>query len=124
MHELSRCRAIAGAVRPHAAGRRVDIVRIRVGALPQVVPDGLSFCWTLVRDVEDMASAELELELIPAEVSCRSCGAEAEVASRVSVVCPGCGGGDVVVHGEEFLVTSIEIGDAAAAESSKGIVDG
>lgn len=125
MHELSLCHAIAGVVTTHAAGRRVDVVRVQVGALRQVVPESLSFCWTLVRDFADMPDTELELELIAAAVSCRSCGDEADIASRFSVACPGCGSADVdVIRGEEFLVTSIEVNDSAAVESSEGVANG
>ena len=110
MHELSLCRAIAGVIKPHAAGRRVDVVRVQVGALRQVVPETLSFCWTLVRDHEDMPGAELELELVPAEVACRDCGEQSQIASRWSVRCPQCDSADVaVVRGEEFLVTSVDV---------------
>ncbi|HPY23752.1 MAG TPA: hydrogenase maturation nickel metallochaperone HypA [Mycobacterium sp.] len=110
MHELSLCRAIAGVVKSHAAGRRVEVVRVRVGALRQVVPDSLTFCWTLVRDHEDMPTAELELELVAAEVRCHSCGQLSEVVSRWSVACPRCASADVsVVSGEEFLVTSVDV---------------
>lgn len=125
MHELSLCRAIADVVKPHAAGRRVDVVRVQVGALRQVVPDSLSFCWSLVRDFEGMHEAELELEMVAAAVACRSCGSQAEIGSRFSVACPCCGSADVeLVRGEEFMVTSIEVGDAAPAESSKGVHNG
>ena len=64
MHELSLCEAIAGLVKTHAGDRHVDVVRVRIGALRQVVPESLSFCWTLVRDSENMADAELELECV------------------------------------------------------------
>lgn len=112
MHELSLCQAIAGVVKPHAAGRRVDVVRLQVGALRQVVPETLLFCWSLVRDHEDMAGAELELELVPAAVRCRSCRQRSDIESRWSVACPRCGGADVeVVAGEEFLVTSVEVSE-------------
>lgn len=110
MHELSLCQAIAGVVRAHAAGRRVNVVRVRVGALRQVVPDSLSFCWTLVRDHADMPDAELELEFVAAEVCCRDCSRQSEIASRWSVCCPQCGSTDVaVVRGEDFLVTSVDV---------------
>lgn len=107
---MSLCRAIAKVVRTHAAGRRVEVVRVRVGALRQVVPDSLTFCWGLVRDHEDMPGAELELELVAAAVQCHSCGQLSEVGSRWSVACPRCAGADVsVVSGEEFLVTSVDV---------------
>ncbi|CAN5759722.1 hydrogenase maturation nickel metallochaperone HypA [soil metagenome] len=110
MHELSLCHAIAGVVRPHAAGRHVERVRVQVGALRQVVPDSLSFCWTLVREHEDMPDAELELELISAEVLCRSCHRQSEISSRWSVCCPACESSDVeVLRGNEFLVTSLDV---------------
>ncbi|QZT64337.1 hydrogenase maturation nickel metallochaperone HypA [Mycolicibacterium austroafricanum] len=110
MHELSLCHAIAGVVKTHAAGRRVDVVRVRVGALRQVVPDSLLFCWTIVREYEHLGNAELELERVPAAVDCRGCGRQSEITSRWSVCCPLCGSGDVaVVRGDEFLVTSIDV---------------
>lgn len=110
VHELSLCEAIAGVVRPHAAGRHVDVVRVRVGALRQVVPESLEFCWTLIREYESMPDAELELELVPAEVVCRSCTRHSEIESRWSVCCPHCESADVeVVRGNEFLVTSLDV---------------
>jgi hydrogenase nickel incorporation protein HypA/HybF len=123
VHELSLCHAIAGAVRPHAAGRRVEVVRVRIGALRQVVPESLSFCWGLVREDEDMPEAELELELVTAEVTCRACGQCSELTSRWSVLCPACDSADVeVLHGEEFLVTSLEVSEREA--STKGVQHG
>jgi hydrogenase nickel incorporation protein HypA/HybF len=110
MHELSLCQAIAGVVKTHAGDRHVDVVRVRIGALRQVVPESLSFCWTLVRDAEDMPDAELELECVGAEVKCRSCGRHSEITSAWSIWCPRCDSPDVeVLHGNEFLVTSLDV---------------
>lgn len=110
MHELSLCHAIASVVKPYADGRHVDVVRVQIGALRQVVPDSLSFCWTLVRDHENMPDAELELELVAAEVACRSCGEHCEITSRWALCCPECESWDVnVVHGDEFAVTSLDV---------------
>jgi hydrogenase nickel incorporation protein HypA/HybF len=110
VHELSLCEAIAGVVRPHAAGRHVDVVRVRVGALRQVVPESLEFCWSLIRAYEDMPDAELELEVVAAEVACRSCARQSRIDSRWSLSCPECGSTDIaVVSGDEFLVTSLDV---------------
>ena len=87
MHELSLCQAIAEVVKPYADGRHVDIVRVRIGALRQVVPESLTFCWTLVRDYEDIPDAELELEFITAQVRCRSCGQHSTITSQWSITC-------------------------------------
>lgn len=107
---MSLCHAIAGVVKPYADGRRVDVVRVQIGALRQVVPESLTFCWSLVRDHESMPEAELELELVAAEVDCHGCQRHFEITSRWSVCCPHCGSGDVeVVRGNEFLVTSMDV---------------
>jgi hydrogenase nickel incorporation protein HypA/HybF len=110
MHELALCEAIARIVRPHAEGRHVDTVRVRIGALRQVVPESLSFCWSLLREHEDMPDAELELELVSAEVVCRSCGQRGQIESQWSLLCPACQSADVeVLCGNEFLVTSLDV---------------
>lgn len=125
MHELSLCQAIAGVVTTHAAGRRVDVVRVQVGALRQVVPDALSFCWTLVRDAAGLPQAALELEFVAAAVACRACGTASAIASRFSVACPVCGSVDVeITRGEEFMVTSIEVCEPATAQPAKGHAHG
>jgi hydrogenase nickel insertion protein HypA len=110
VHELALCQAIAGVVRSHAGDRRVDVVRVRVGALRQVVPESLEFCWSLVREYENMAAAELELEVVTGEVVCRNCRERSQIESRWSVCCPRCESADVeVVRGNEFLVTSLDV---------------
>lgn len=112
VHELSLCHAIAGVVKPHAEGRHVDVVRVQVGALRQVVPESLEFCWSLVCEHLDdtMAGTALELEFVTAEVQCRGCGQRSPIESRWSVCCPECESADVeVVRGNEFLVTSVQV---------------
>jgi hydrogenase nickel incorporation protein HypA/HybF len=110
VHELSLCQAIAGVIKPYAGGRHVDVVRVKIGALRQVVPESLTFCWTLVRDYEDMPDAELELEFITAEVRCRSCGQRSAITSQWSLLCPHCESADVeVLCGDEFSVTSLDV---------------
>lgn len=105
-----------------AVGRPVTAVRVQVGALRQVLPDALAFSWTLLRDFEGLGAAELLLELVPAQVACRSCGAVSGITSRFSVACPPCGSVDVeIVHGEEFLVTSIDVDDLAGAAPRDGV---
>jgi hydrogenase nickel incorporation protein HypA/HybF len=112
MHELSLCQAIAGVVKPYADGRHIDIVRVQIGALRQVVPESLTFCWTLIRDHEDMPDAELELEFVTAEVQCRACGQRSTITSQWSLLCPRCESADVeVLRGNEFQVTSLDVSE-------------
>lgn len=93
----------AGVVKSHAAGRQPTPLLVQVGALRQVVPDSLSFCWTLIR----------------------SLSATSAIASRYSIARTGCGRTKFLgCRGEEFLVTSVEIGDCGGVETSKGVQHG
>lgn len=119
MHELSICEAIATAVVQHAGGRRVHAVRLRVGALRQVVPDTLTFCWSVVGRGPLLAGSVLEIETIPGEVACGDCGTQ-EVLSQFVLRCRHCGGPVAVVAGEELLVTTIDVVDEPVGTTSTG----
>ena len=108
MHELSLSGAIVNTVVKHAAGRRVTVVSLRVGALRQVVPDTLAFYFGFVAEGTVCDGARLEQELIPARVGCAACNREWEIDMPI-FRCPGCGGTAQVVRGEEFEVESIDV---------------
>jgi hydrogenase nickel incorporation protein HypA/HybF len=112
VHELSLSSAIVGTVEKHAAGRRVTLVSMRVGALRQVVPDTLEFYFGFVSEGTVCEGARLEQEPIPALLRCGACTREWELDLPL-FRCPDCGGADVmVVSGEEFEVESIEVEEA------------
>ena len=112
MHELSISEAIAKVVLEHADGRRVESVQVRVGALRQVVPDALTFCWQIVRDRPLLEGSRLEIEQVPGVIECAECATRSTLTQFV-LRCPGCGNGLVtVIQGEEFEVSSIEVADA------------
>jgi Zn finger protein HypA/HybF involved in hydrogenase expression len=50
VHELSICSSIAKIVEDATAGRPVELVRLDVGRLRQVVPHTLTYCWDMVVD--------------------------------------------------------------------------
>ena len=112
MHELSICRSIAGIVTRHAAGRPVRAVHLQLGHLRQVVPDTLTYCWTLVTADTPLDGAALDVEHVPATIRCAPCGATTTITAPV-LVCGTCGGTDVaVVTGEEFLLTTLDLAEA------------
>jgi len=108
MHELSIASAVLGCVERHAEGRRVVAVRVRVGALRQVVPDSLAFHWGIVARGGCCDGAALELEPVPARVRCPRCGATWQLDEPV-LRCGACGGSAEVISGEELRVESIEV---------------
>jgi hydrogenase nickel incorporation protein HypA/HybF len=111
VHELSLSGAIVNTVVKHAAGRRVTVVSLRVGALRQVVPDTLDFYFGFVAQGTLCEGARLEQELIPAVVRCGACDRRWEIDIPI-FRCPGCGSAAEVVSGEEFEVESIDVEEA------------
>lgn len=109
MHELSICSSIVGIVKEHAAGREVRAVHIRIGAMRQIVPDTLVYCWSLVTEQSDLQGAELLVERVPAKIRCTGCGNE-QVLESLAFVCGACADSAVdLVEGDEFLITSLDL---------------
>ena len=114
MHELAISSAVLATVLRHAEGRRVTVVRLRVGHLRQVVPDSLEFHWGIVTRDGLCEGSVLEQELIPARLACGACARDWEIELPV-FRCPSCGGADVAIAaGDELEVESIEVEEEPA----------
>jgi hydrogenase nickel incorporation protein HypA/HybF len=114
MHEFSIASAVVATAVRHAGGRRVMVVRVRLGALRQVVPDALAFAFEIVSRETLCEGARLEWECVALRVACTPCARTWEL-ERPPFRCPGCGDGAVaVVSGEELEVESIEVEEEAA----------
>ena len=112
MHEMALCEAIAGVVSQHAGDRPVSRVLVRIGHLRQVVPDALTFSWELLTNVMGLEGCVLDIESVPASVSCASCGTQSTLDAPI-LACGACESRDVtLVTGEEFAVVSLELADA------------
>ena len=115
MHELSVSAAVVDTAVRHATGRPVTVVRLRVGALRQVVPDSLDFYFGIVSRDTVCEGARLEQELIEARLRCSNCETEWTV-DVPAFRCPSCGGATVdVVTGNELEVESIEVEEPCIA---------
>ena len=109
MHELALASAVVDTVERHADERPVSVITMRIGTLRQVVPASLELYVEIVGRGTVCEGARLEYEIVPARLSC--CGREWEPPSFRCPHCRGCGS---IVAGDEFLVESIEIEEAAA----------
>jgi hydrogenase nickel incorporation protein HypA/HybF len=120
MHELSIAGAVVDIVNRHAGGRRVERVELRVGHLRQVVPSALEFAFELVAAGTPAEGAELVMEEVPADVSCRGCGG-ASTLTAFPAVCGRCGSLDVeVTGGDELLVDALELEEEELLTRSGG----
>lgn len=110
MHELSIAAGVVEAASRHAAGRRVAVVSLRVGALRQVVPATLAAAFDLAARGTSCEDAHLEQELVLARLLCTDCAREWTL-EEPDFRCPSCGGTAVVIAGRELQLESIEVED-------------
>jgi len=113
MHELSLCRSIYEIVDRTAAGRTVTVIHLQIGQLRQVVPDTLTYCWTMVSDQTTLAGSQLVVETVPVTLRCLDCNSTTALTDELLLLCTQCDGADVsVTSGEEFMLTSLELAEA------------
>jgi hydrogenase nickel incorporation protein HypA/HybF len=113
VHELSLSSAIVDTAVKHAAGRRVSVVNLTVGALRQVVPESLDFYFEIVARGTVCEGAHLEQRLVPARARCGGCQREWDLEPLL-FRCPGCGEpATEVLSGNELEVESIEVEEEA-----------
>jgi hydrogenase nickel incorporation protein HypA/HybF len=106
------CGSIYEIVDRAASGRPVSVIHLQVGQLRQVVPDTLTYCWTLVSDQTDLAGSELDVDSVPVRLRCLDCEAETTLTDQLLLLCTTCSGNRVsVTTGEEFLLTSLELAE-------------
>lgn len=112
MHEVSLCGAIYEITDRAAAGRDVSVIHLQIGQLRQVVPDTLTFCWTVVCYDTRLAGSRLEVDYRPVILRCRQCGESTSLSGELLLLCGRCGDSDVsVIGGEELLVTSLDLAE-------------
>lgn len=114
MHEMSIVESLLDAVRQELRaypGKRVLVVRVRLGALRLVVPAILQSCYEASIHDSQLTGSRLEVENVTARARCRQCRAEFPVEDNW-FECPQChtAGGDIVA-GDELLLTGIELAD-------------
>jgi hydrogenase nickel incorporation protein HypA/HybF len=110
MHELSLCGAIAEIVSRRAGDRRVEVVHLQIGQLRQVVPDALTFCWSMLTENTDLDGSTLDVDRVAAVLICRACGTRNGLPDPPVFACTTCAGLDVAVEaGEEFAVTALDL---------------
>jgi hydrogenase nickel incorporation protein HypA/HybF len=113
VHELSIAQAVVSTVEQAVGGRRVLRVRVRIGPLAGVVPEALAFCWDVVTRGSALEGAALEVERVPLEVACSTCGhRRAVTAPPLAWSCPDCGRPALPLgDGRTLEVGEVEIDD-------------
>jgi hydrogenase nickel incorporation protein HypA/HybF len=110
MHEYSIVQALYDRVAAEAAARRassVHRVTVRIGEISGVDVGLLQTAWTTFRVRTCCEHAPLEVEVVPAEWVCRSCGTE--VPRGGVLVCPRCGSAAKLSRGDDIVLQRVEM---------------
>ena len=103
MHEIGMCESVVAAVEQRAAGRPVQRVGVRAGALLRVVPDAFGQAFEMVAAGSVAEGAQPVVTIVPVACSCPQCGTEFESDEGVPA-CPDCGNVRVDRDGGDDLV--------------------
>lgn len=117
MHEMSLCTSLLEIVRQemekHGAARLVR-VRVRHGALANVVPEALAMAFEVLTADSELEGARLEMVEEAVTLACGACGREFApepgIAARFSP-CPYCGEelGHRILTGKELYLEHMEV---------------
>jgi hydrogenase nickel incorporation protein HypA/HybF len=112
VHELSITQSLLELAlqQAEAAGaRRVTDLNLVIGDLSSVLDECVQFYWDMLSENTPAAGSRLHFRRVPAQMSCRDCGATSELR-RIQPACPHCGGCRLqVTAGDEFYLDSIDI---------------
>jgi hydrogenase nickel incorporation protein HypA/HybF len=111
VHELAIAQSVLDIVleegRRHDL-KRINTIRLQVGALAAVVPEALTFCFEMISQNTVVAGALLVIETLPVVARCPCCADVFEVTDH-AFVCPQCQEPAMdLVSGRELTVLSIE----------------
>ena len=112
MHEMALCEGIIQIVEDEARRQtfsRVKTVCVEIGALSQVAPDAMRFCFEAVAARTIAKGAVLEIVELPGVAWCMACSKSVEIKQRYEP-CPGCGSYQLqVTAGGEMRVKELEV---------------
>jgi hydrogenase nickel incorporation protein HypA/HybF len=112
MHEMALAESMLEIVESTArknGAERVLAVRLEIGALAQVEPDALRFCFDAVTRGSLAREARLEIVTTPGAAWCMPCS-ETVALAALGLPCPRCGSYQLTVsQGDAMRVKDIEI---------------
>ncbi len=112
MHELGITRNIVAIVGEAAKGRQVRRVTLEVGKLSGVMSQAIAFCFEVAVKGAALEGANLEIREIDGCARCEMCGEEF-AAATLFTPCP-CGSRSTkLIRGDELLIKSMELAEAA-----------
>lgn len=114
MHELSIATEIVNIVNQHVKEEereRVEIVKVKIGRLTNVLGESLQFCYDAIIKDTPLANAKLEIENTLLQLNCNDCG-NINFADEYIFKCKACSSGNInITGGDELNVSEIILKD-------------
>jgi len=112
MHEVSLIENVIALVELERVKQdfaRVNMIKLRVGALGHAEPEALRFCFDAVATGTIAEGSRLEIEIIPGEGWCADCRSNVPLLERFGA-CPVCAGGHVsMTGGDDLRLAEMEV---------------
>ncbi len=111
MHELAITQSILRIATEEAqrsGATRLDVIRLKVGALMDIVPESIQFYLDALTPGTIAQGVRLETITVPVGATCTECG-QIFVVQDYRRDCPGCGGMGKITQGRELSVESLEV---------------
>lgn len=89
MHEIGMCQGVVAAVQQRAGDRQVTGLGVRAGPLLGIHDDHFAEAFGMVAAGTVAEGAEVDLEIVPLEATCRQCGTEFTTTDPLPA-CPDC----------------------------------
>lgn len=107
MHEVALSTQLARAVARAAGDAKVVAVRLKIGALRQVVPETLDYAWGFVVRGTLLDAAKLHIQWVPLEITCPA--GHRSNPEELDFTCPICDETAQVTAGNEFTIIDIDV---------------
>ncbi|MCL4371117.1 MAG: hydrogenase maturation nickel metallochaperone HypA [Chloroflexi bacterium] len=111
MHELAITQSLLQIATDEAeriGASQIKVIRLRVGALTDIVPDSVQFYLDSMTPGTIAAGVRLETIRIPVGATCTRCD-RFFVVQDYDLTCPECGGVGKITQGRELQVESLEV---------------
>lgn len=115
MHEATFARAILEQLdQRRESGQitgKIDKVFLEIGRLSTIVPENLTFIFSILSGEYGCAGAELEIDMIPITCLCENCARQFQI-NELEFHCPSCESPKVkIMTGRELIIKGVEISD-------------
>jgi len=111
MHELAITQSILQIATDEArrvGASRIRVIRLRLGALTDIVPESVQFYLDALTRGTPSEGVRLETIPVPVGATCGGCG-HSFIVQEYDLTCPRCGGTGKITQGRELQVDSLEV---------------